>query len=1004
MILSDDQRRAVERTGQNVCVVAGPGSGKTRVLTERFAWLVERCNIDPGRILAITFTEKAANEIKRRLAQRLSASPERRAAIESAWVSTIDGFCARLLQENAIAAGLAPDFKVLDQAAADRMARESAEVSLNAMYGEQPERMRALLEALDLSTQDDSRQPDLAESLLRVYESMRLSGRRSGPARNVSSDAFAAVREVARTLCAQPPGGADGPRLGDWAAEFLDLSEGPVAQQHLDLLERFDFNLNRVGKHPAASRLKNVLLPELRAYWIGEYYAGLRELLNSAIARIEAIYRARKRQESALDFADLEEFTVALLESDDGLRSRMSTRFQHILMDELQDTNRLQWRLMNLLRTRFFAVGDINQSIYGFRYADPEVFSEYREELRSAGAEIDELRENHRSRPEILEAVSRMLQGQAGIEARTLEARAPFAPAGVPVVERLAGRGETSEEAGDAEAALVASRIRQFVDAGEFRFRDIAVLVRTLPSTGPLERAFDRLGIPFLLTGGRTFLEARETRDLLNFLAALVNPLDEIALVGVLRSPLAGLSDAEIFRIGREGWRAEFDDRFGRIRQLAGFVPPDRLIAAALDRCGYGRGLPERSRANLEKLLGWLRREFRENPRPLGELLEDLEALRWTQSVAEAPPPEAGDVVRVMTIHAAKGLEFPVVFVSALHRGPDRRRPVIAVSGDYGLGVKWRHPLSGQGQSDLAHLALIDRIQQQEEAEENRLLYVAMTRAQDRLILSYAQRKRSSSWQKLAELAIPESPAPPQPSASAVLASDGAVEIIDAPSVSCQYDSAVSATSVAIFQACPRKYYLSRYLRLETQPEGQGTGAIELGLEVHRGLAGETVAGAEAGELIARFRESALGKRAEAAQRIEREFDFMIEIEDVIVRGQIDLWFEENGELVLADYKTDREEATASGYALQLQLYALALERYAGRRPDRALLCYLRSDRAIEISLRDEELAAARDAVRQLRDAQDRLEFPLKIGEQCGKCPFWRGICPAGKEEGGIQA
>ena len=290
-----------------------------------------------------------------------------------------------------------------------------------------------------------------------------------------------------------------------------------------------------------------------------------------------------------MDFADLEEFTVALLESDEAVQLEVAGRFEHVLMDELQDTNRLQWRLMNLLRTSFFGVGDINQSIYGFRYADPEVFAEYRDELRSSGAEIDELKENHRSRAEILATVSAMLDGQPGIEARPLEAHAKFEPVGV-AVERLVGRGEEAADAANAEADLVAARIRQFEDSGEFDYRDIAVLVRTLSSTAPFERAFDRLNIPFLLTGGRTFLEARETRDLLALLAALVNPLDEIPLIGVLRGPLVGLSDHQIFQMGREGWRTEFERRFGRVRELAGFIAPDRLIAMALDQCGYTTG------------------------------------------------------------------------------------------------------------------------------------------------------------------------------------------------------------------------------------------------------------------------------------------------------------------------------------------------------------------------------------------------------------------------------
>ena len=841
MTLSDDQRRAVERIGQDVCVVAGPGSGKTRVLTERFAWLVETHGVDPDAILAITFTEKAANEIKSRLIQRFAGRPDAREAIERAWVSTIHGFCARVLQENAIRAGLPPDFKVLDQAAADRLEREAAEATLDAMYREQPERMRRLLEALDLSTQDDGRQPDLAESLVVVYESMRSSGVDEIVTTTFTSDYLDTAREFATSLVTGPmPKGADGPRLREWAMEFLGRPD-------LDVLARFDFNLNKVGKNAAANRLKNEIVPNLQAQWVGEWYADLRDLLCAAIARIEATYRSKKRQESAVDFADLEEFTVALLESDEAVQLEISGRFEHVLMDELQDTNRLQWRLVNLLRTSFFGVGDINQSIYGFRYADPEVFAEYRDELRSSGAVIDELQENHRSRAEILATVSEMLDEQPGIEARPLEAHAEFEPVSV-AVERLVGRGEEAVDAANAEADLVAARIRHFKDTGEFDYGDIAVLVRTLSSTAPFERAFDRLNIPFLLTGGRTFLEARETRDLLALLAALVNPLDEIPLIGVLRGPLVGLTDQDIYRMGREGWRTEFEGRFGRVRELAGFTAPDRLIAMALDQCGYTTGLSDRSRANVEKLLAWLRREFRDRPRPLAELLEDLEGLRWTQSVAEAPPPEAGDVVRMMTIHAAKGLEFPVVFVGALHRRPERRKPVIAVSRDLGLGVKWRHPVTGKGQSDLAHLALVERIEEKEAAEENRLLYVAMTRAQDRLILSHAETKNSSPWRKLAEPVVVESAPPPEHMKPTETASAGiSEEVLDPPEVSGQYDSAVAVTSVAMFQACPRRYYLSRYLGSGTTWQtGLGRARSNSGLEVHSALAGEVAESAEA--------------------------------------------------------------------------------------------------------------------------------------------------------------
>jgi len=165
----------------------------------------------------------------------------------------------------------------------------------------------------------------------------------------------------------------------------------------------------------------------------------------------------------------------------------------------------------------------------------------------------------------------------------------------------------------------------------------------------------------------------------------------------------------------------------------------------------------------------------------------------------------------------------------------------------------------------------------------------------------------------------------------------------------------------------------------------------------------EEIESDEANELVARFRTSDLGRRAASATRIEREFDFMFEIDDVIVRGQIDLWFEQRGELVMVDYKTDRDESAADVYALQLRLYALALERYAGRRPDRAILYYLRSNRMVEISVTDADLDAARMAVQELKQAQEQLQFPLKVGERCRKCLFWGGVCE-GLKEGGGQA
>jgi ATP-dependent helicase/nuclease subunit A len=1010
MNLSQAQLDAIRRSGQDVCVVAGPGSGKTTVLIERFAWLVEEQHVDASRILAITFTEKAATEIKERLIkrfrERFEADVELRESIERAWVSTIHGFCARLLRENAIAAGLSPDFTVLDQPSAERMAREAAEESLDLMFRERPADMRCLLESLDLSTDDYQRKPDLARSLLDVYESMRESGLRELPEAAEVDDVWPRAQALASEILGdRNASGKDLPKLKDFVTRLIRLP-GVVDSLHLEVLDSMSFSLGSIGKNcrarQAADELKNEVVPLLKQQWVASLHADSASLLREAMTRIDELYRRKKRDESAIDFAGLEEETIRLLESDAELRTRTAARFDQILMDELQDTNRLQWRLVNLIRRSFFAVGDINQSIYSFRYADPAVFSEYRDALVAAGAHVDDLRENHRSVSEVLDAVSQVLDGQSGIEHRPLIAsRGPSNEnGGNSPVDVLVARGdEDTVDREEVEASMVAARIRELCADGT-SLKDIAILVRTLGAAKPFERALDQLGIPFVVSGGRTFLEAREIRDVLALLAVLVNPLDDVAMIGVLRSPLVGMSDEEIFRIGHAGWLAEFDRHFGELRPMAGFVAPDQLLASALDECGYAAMLTDRARANVEKLFAYIRREHSRAPRPLAELLDDLEALRATQSEAEAPPPEAGDVVRVMTIHAAKGLEFPIVFICAMHRQTDQTRPVIAFSPGAGLGAKWRNPVTGEGQSDRAHKRIVEEMKLRESAEENRLLYVAMTRAENRLILSYAEKKRGSNWPKLiAKSLTPTSVVEHVITTATELASAAmtanADQLVDPPTPISRRDAAASVTSVAQFHACPRKYLLStirgseRVAKVDGEAAGGEAGGMEFGTAVHGILAGESIDDAEATELASRFHASDLGRRAARADRIEREFDFLFYFEDIVLRGQIDLWFEEDGELIVIDYKTDREQSP-DAYALQLQIYALALERYAGRVADRAVLYYLRPDVMVEVAI---DAEAARAAVRTFLNAQDTLEYPMKAGTQCYRCAFFGNGC-----------
>jgi ATP-dependent exoDNAse (exonuclease V) beta subunit len=429
-----------------------------------------------------------------------------------------------------------------------------------------------------------------------------------------------------------------------------------------------------------------------------------------------------------------------------------------------------------------------------------------------------------------------------------------------------------------------------------------------------------------------------------------------------------------------------------------------------------------------------LRQRYSEMPLPLAQMVADIED---ASPEAEAPPREFANAVQLMTLHKSKGLEFPVVFLPFLHRGRSYDFPVISFTHAHGLGVKWRNPATEMGEGDFAWHMNRDESNRTTDAEENRLLYVGMTRAKEHLILSWSSTGRErGQWPRLlsSKLQLPVDAAAneplliggvrvfttdrsaPDPGAGLSAAAGSAVTFIDAAVRTSSAEGSATVTDISRFQACPRKYYLSRYLGWQKtnrrlisieddvdldEPAPDDISASELGRQVHAVLAGQLCQDvpAIATELADRFRTSALGKRSARASRIAHEWDFVMEVAGLVLRGQVDLWFEHNRELIVVDYKTDREidEESLDGYSMQLQLYALALERYLGRKPDRAVLFVLREGREIDIEVTPLALSAAMDAVHRFRNAQATLSFPLVENDHCRRCEYYRGLCPAGR-------
>lgn len=1059
MRLSERQVAAARRMGQDVCVVAGPGSGKTSVLIERFSWLVRERNVSPGRILAITFTEKAATEIRMRMLGAFEDLPQMRVQIERAWVSTIHSFCARLLRENAIEAGIDPEFTVLEQTR--RMLQEVADEAIEESYARDAGALTRFLQSLAVGQDRDGYVPDLATSLVEIYQASRLAGTPVSALRAVLRDRqpdLSRLRQIAAEIARDRPAirtdkqSDEHTRAVAWASDVQQLST-ELTSAHFAVLTRDKFNKNCMVRGSAAHAYEDelrLLLKQLRCECAMEYYQRERELIIDLVERIGQIYRDRKRTLSALDFDDLEEAALALLRRDDALRQRIASGFDFILMDELQDTNPLQWQLMELVRSpdNFFAVGDINQSIYGFRHARPELFGNFRDGLRAANKFIDELRDNYRTRPAVLDVVNRLFEGVNGIEAHELQSKAEFVPKSQESVEVITAFGELTEETEEVEAQWIARRVLDLVAnlrVGDrpAQFGDVAILTRANYSTAVLQHALDSFGIPAVVVGGVTFYDTREVRDLKLFLDVLVNPEDEIALAGVLRSPLFGLSDEQLFgyvlssgSVSRgvrnsppDGW-----DRIEQLRAVRNVLSPDRLLRQLLDECDYEALLTDRGRSNVNKFLAILR-EYYERQRCTLE--ETLEFVNHASPDAEAPPSESGNTVRLMTLHKSKGLEFPIVFIPFLHKGRNTQYPVISWSAEHGLGVKWRNPAGADNISDpVAQANEAESVAAQKE-EENRLLYVGCTRAKEHLVLSWSVTKRQvkESWAQTvtAQLGL-ELPAtgvetcsngirvctvyeaPPKPFEAAASASTIVPSVCENATDSGSADSSATVTDVSQFSECPRKYFLGRSIGLAKAPnvnlltaepdESESEGPVsvtagELGIQVHALLTGGDIAEATdaARELAARFSTMPIARKAAKAIVVQHEWDFVFETAGLVLRGQIDLWFDTGRELVIVDYKTDHsdEGAESGGYALQLQLYALALEKALRRSVSKAVLCFLRTGREVEVDVSPLATMNAIETIHRFRLAQASNRFPAVPGTRCASCEYAGQACPAGK-------
>ncbi len=827
-----EQRRAIETPG-SLIVSAAAGSGKTAVLTERIARHISE-GADPEDLLVVTFTRAAAAEMKKRIQDRLSALAAQRQGDEAARlygaaesigranISTIDGFCSHVLRRHFDIAGLDPAFRAGEEAENLALRQEALDELMERYYAQggfsdlvdafgeeaefsaqflrlydfimaQPEPMEWLRGAIDkygIAGDALSLCPAAEEYLkglkVRLGACMDiLRARRDEIAEDYPKTAAILDGDLTQLGAALLQKSLKGYANQLSSCEFATFSMRGAEKAYSEYVKKPRDDMKKeVKKHIALSGKPM----ERQAKLI----AGIKPLLKtlySFTGDFIALYSEKKEQAGIIDYADMEHMALRLLKLP-AVAREYRDRFSFVSIDEYQDCSPLQNALFSALARpdNLFIVGDVKQSIYGFRMAEPGLFTERIDEFAARGAALS-LSANFRSSNEVIEGVNSifskiMTKETGGVDydenARLIHGRGDASAGGMElhVISRSApiDEGDAADESGEeqllaaeAEALFAAGRIRELLcesftdrkgNTRRYKYSDIVILHSSPKNVAEAwVRTLHREGIPVYaeLTGG--YFDAIEVQIFLNLLSVIDNPLQDIPLISVLRSPIGGFSTEELIALRsdcREGLFYEalragadkdtplghkaggFMERLQRWRAQGELYDITELIAMLLEDTGfenYVSALPggQSRRANLEALIKNAG-IYSNSGHGIRGFLRFMEKARSGDSLGAAQIASA-NVVRLISIHKSKGLEFPAVILGGISVNFNKKSRSSVLALDAALGIGLKAARGNSRELNLYHSAIAERIWRREVSERMRLLYVAMTRASEKLIM-----------------------------------------------------------------------------------------------------------------------------------------------------------------------------------------------------------------------------------------------------------------------------
>ncbi len=1075
----DPQRDAIETIDRNVAVNAGAGTGKTKVLTERFIHILEHGKLEEEKevesIVAITFTKKATQEMVERIRKELRMNFHRGEKwtrfyrdMEKSNISTIHSFCAKVLKENPIECKIDPLFEVMDDSKSVKLLNDSIDEAIDLSLKDE-NLFRLMLSLKEYKTEN------LRNDIREVYNLVRTIGITFKEVKEmtinflnslkINEEDIRKIKELILYLQSKLTKASNIVKLKDDPLWVSFVENRLKEEEFFTTLEYIKSKIGNPTKEVESVQLlketldKVLICKEKNYSWM---YVSILDLL----ILVDDIYTEKKIDEGGLDYDDLQ---IKVLNLFDNLkiREKYQERYRYIMIDEFQDTNELQKKIFYKLCSRkspldmnnLFVVGDPKQSIYGFRGSDIGVFYDVLEDIETTtGKKTINLSKNYRSVDTVLEFINVVFKQLMDVRYDSLiPVHKSDNLVDIEILEDMELECST-EESILFEADLIARRIRKLVDSGNYNYKDIALLFRATTRNFYYEEALKNYNIPYYNTGSRQFFKRQEILDIINALKVISNPYDLVSFIGFLRGPMACLSDISIFIILKhmksnlyntlkdymenQSFNIPLNEKnklkstyelLTHMYEIKDILSMDQVLERLLERTNFiewhlltSKG--KQALANIYKFQDMVLKFGENTTKSLEDFIDYIELQKNETESEGVIESEDSNVVNLLTIHKSKGLQFPVVIIPEMSKDLRSYYPRFLFDKEQGIGIKVDEI---SGKYDLIRKGLDEK----ELEERKRLLYVAMTRAKNLLILG-SQGKDKGFKAMIKDLV---NPSQYNMVKSVDIDSKGTLSIklvdldslkqpiedknllplMNLPDISYSKFERYSISQYLSYRSCPRVFYYDYYKKLQISINNSDDEIQEETLKDDEVLEpiskDKTVSAIDKGNIIHKFCEHykiGIDKdellheivtffgiqfnkeiRNELRPFVEnyikyeenveyeqsyREKPFHLKLGNSYITGIIDRINIKKDNIEIVDFKTNKlfnKQELIQYYEPQLGLYAYAIEKILKRPVNSANLLFLETGELVNVDIDQEKKE------RIIKEILEFMDFVEKHGE-----------------------